>query len=424
MKKAKIIRHVRLKSKSEPSILDNAINIQSTYSSAKDYRKKKRASVNKYLEKIAGRRTTAMKAEGATRSVEDQNILKQGFSKLPYGNKKLAIHGAGVRENPVGNINSLLGYAKKLIKKASYMDNKYLEKIAFEGTILGPKARAKKVLEAVEAVEANKKLKNRKLIGKVGLISAAGIGGYYAGKALFNRKSGQEKRADLKSIALGAARGFGQKALRGAGMLPKQFSNVQAAATKRGIFSKQTAGALKPIFKNKAVQLGAGLVGAGAVGGAMLNKKSSENKYLDKIAEVTYQVAIPPGPKSFLSASDRLNLGREEYEEYLKEVPEHMEGNTLKHVLPNSLIGALIGGLAGVSLHSPKIGVATGALLGSLGGLSAATREAQHKALTKHFPGSSENKYLDKIAGMFGGFGHSIPTPTIKPPPATIGVRG
>lgn len=177
-------------------------------------------------------------------------------------------------------------------KKASEMTNKYLEKIAIfhkhekkaqiEGTILGPKARAKKVLDALEAHEKLKRNRLLRRIGTVGLMGAAGIGGYYAGKTLLNK--GQEKRANVFGKALGAARGFGQKVMRGTSMLPKQLGNVQAAAAKRGIFSKQTAGALKPLLRNKAVQTGAGLVGAGLVGGAMLNKQSSENKYLAKIA--------------------------------------------------------------------------------------------------------------------------------------------
>jgi len=152
-------------------------------------------------------------------------------------------------------------------------------------------------------------------LGHHPLVTLAGgaAGGYLGGKLYSKVKQElegkdyhkHEKKASIGSDALSMAKNFGRRTVTGATKLPDQLGNLSKAVQKRGLFSSATAGAMKPILKNNAVRVGAGLVGTGVVAGATLSsgqqKQSSvANKYLEKIAADWIQKATPPSSKGNL----------------------------------------------------------------------------------------------------------------------------
>lgn len=90
------------------------------------------------------------------------------------------------------------------------------------------------------------------------------------------------KVSGILGSAFNAIKGFGNTAVADAPHVGSQLKAV-GSAFKAG---SGRMNAVDNLVSNKAVQAGAGLVGAGVVGGAMYahNKQAEENKYLTKIA--------------------------------------------------------------------------------------------------------------------------------------------
>jgi hypothetical protein len=320
-------------------LVDTALSLQGNYTLAKKQLKheKKASMANKYLEKIAFTHLIGGYA-GADKGDKIGGTLLGGMlggvpgamvgSTLTHVHPAMGIPGALAGMLAGGVVGGKLYSAAK---KALLGDAYHSKQAEIEGTIHGPKHKAeqaKKVLEALETLEKHKKAERMaklKKAGKLGAaiagtVGAAGLVGYGAGK--LTRKAvrkGHEKKAwteqcmKAKAIAaakaakksivkeagvassiLGgafkAAKNFGRQAATGATMLPTQLANVRNAAVKRGVFSSATAGAMKPILGNKAVQAGAGIAAGGLLAGHAMSsgqqKQSSlaDNKYLRKVA--------------------------------------------------------------------------------------------------------------------------------------------
>lgn len=186
------------------------------------------------------------------------------------------------------------------------MSNKYLEKIAsdeIEGTIHVPKGREEAAARAKarrntsgnfkKPLEAEKATKgangpNRKTFGDmakrfgklnignkalvVGGIATVGAGAY----SLVHKK--HEKQAGLVGQALGAVKSYAQGAIADASKIGEQVHSLGASVkTNTGI-----GAAAGNLAKNKAIQTGAGLVGAGAVGGYMAGSKGQTKQSSEK----------------------------------------------------------------------------------------------------------------------------------------------
>lgn len=128
--------------------------------------------------------------------------------------------------------------------------------------------------------------------------AAAGIGalvGYESGgihgvqKSLRNQASEHHKKyasdeeiskeaalADSAKRVANAVKGYAGAVKADAGQLGDQVSNARLAIKNNGLFTKGTASTFKTIAKNKAVQLGAGVAGAGAVGGGVALAKKKD----------------------------------------------------------------------------------------------------------------------------------------------------
>ncbi len=127
--------------------------------------------------------------------------------------------------------------------------------------------------------------KRGKIIDPTNAGAAGALAGVYGGvlhgaqKSLRNQAAEHHKKyasegnlskeAGLKD----AAKRVAQAIKSDAGQLGDQVSNARLAIKNNGLFTKGTASTFKTIAKNKAVQLGAGVAGAGAVGGVAVAKK-------------------------------------------------------------------------------------------------------------------------------------------------------
>lgn len=301
-------------------LLDTALSLQGNYSTVKKIKKqeKKAYMSNKYLEKIATFGEVAKgfisPDGGGYRAGMRGNVEGLGAGAVGAG------LGAGIarllKKDPGASAlasgvagligGSLHGVGKSFSNQAKEMHHKYAE---IEGTIIGPKAKAKKVLDALEKQRKAKLAANIKLGGKVGAgVAAAGVIGYGA-KKLLDKKDHEKrahtgqclktmaieaakkkaivKQAGLVGAALTAAKSFGRGAVADASKLGGQIKNVGTAyKANKGLFNPGTMSTVRALGKNKALQAGAGLAAGGYVAGRAMNKQSSlaDNKYLQKVA--------------------------------------------------------------------------------------------------------------------------------------------
>ena len=306
---------------SKAEIVDTAISLHGNYRMAKKKLKheKKASMENKYLEKIAekhkaGYGTAALTELKATGRGLGEGILG-GLAGdiLTHGVKGFTGRGtmAGGLGFTAGSIHGALASLKNSL-------NAQREKKAeIEGTILGPKAKAKKVLEAMEKKRAAEKVESIARLKKGGKVAAgviaAGAAGAAAKKylsprskdAVYHEKKAwteqclktmarkaskakeMKKEAGLATSLLGAAKNFGRAAASDASKLGGQIKNVGVAYKANKGFGPGTRSTVRALAGNKALQAGAGLAAGGFVAGRAMSKQSSvlaDNKYLQKVA--------------------------------------------------------------------------------------------------------------------------------------------
>ena len=253
---------------------------------------------NKYLTKIAAEKWIqgAIKHPGA---LHKKLGVPKG-EKIPEAKLEAAAHKPGKLGQEARLAETLKGFHHK--KAGAYED--YMENAKGKKPLPGqqgfiPLSIQEKVAAALEEMKEKKKEEECREEGEKE--------GKKEGKKeeKEEEEEEQEKKAGILSTALGAAKNFGRAAAADASKIGPQLGNVNAAyRANKGFFNKGTMSTVKALGKNKAIQTGAGLVGAGALAGHALsrgqNKQAEENKYLNKLAGTFGGFSLPKPPMPVL----------------------------------------------------------------------------------------------------------------------------
>jgi len=348
------------------------------------------------MHKTAGIRTNILRNELSKRTPQELDVLSRGFKNANRGQRDMAVYGVGATENPPKSVNSYLNIIQKtpglnkVAARTGYYDERdptrkpSLYERIFKGywtdmdhKVHGNGTQSWAVKRTGPYTETAKNyVKNNR--GKI----AAGLSTLAAGGAAYAVHKHHEKKAGANTTMLGAASNFFNnltgsrvKALTSRVARMNSAGPLPAATAQRAQNALNTATNAMHGARFDALKVGGGFAGGMAVN-SMLNKESSDNYYLSKIAAMNYNVnsnynydpyneqrhatanegnelLLNHGykPEFTLSPSD---LAKAEMLERLD-----FEAGRRPHELKAGIAGVLSGGLsgAGVGFGSHRLGV-------------------------------------------------------------------